>query len=83
MVEKSADKSYELCLINIHVLVSTCLWKTTVVCLGMSYGGVIIHIPRVICYKLVLKSVSYLEIVKNTLVLIQQGIACNVYNSYP
>ena len=40
MVEESADKSYELCLINIHESVSTCLWKTTVVCLGMSYGGV-------------------------------------------
>ena len=39
MVEESADKSYELCLINIHESVSTCLWKTTLVCLDMSYGG--------------------------------------------
>ena len=29
MVEESADKSYELCLINILELVSTCLWKAT------------------------------------------------------
>ena len=42
MVEESADKSYELCLINIHESVSTCLWKTTLVCLGMSYGGVVV-----------------------------------------
>ena len=40
MVEESADKSYELCIINIHESISTCLWKTTLVCLSMSYGGV-------------------------------------------
>ena len=39
MVEESVDKSYELCLIDIHESVSTCLWQTTLVCLGMSYGG--------------------------------------------
>ena len=41
MVEESADNSYELCLINIHESVSACLWKTTVVYLSMSYGGVV------------------------------------------
>ena len=33
----------------------------------------------VICHKLVLKSVSYPKIVKNTPILIEQSIACNVY----
>ena len=46
MVEGSADKSYELCLINIHESVSTCLWKITLVCLGLSYGGVVLYIIR-------------------------------------
>ena len=42
MVEESADKLNELCFINIHESVSTCLLKTTLVCLGLSYGGVIL-----------------------------------------
>ena len=33
----------------------------------------------VVCHKLVLKSVSYPKIVKNTPILIEQSIACNVY----
>ena len=33
----------------------------------------------VMCHKLVLKSVSYPKIVKNTPSLIEQSIACNVY----
>ena len=38
MVEESADKSYELCLIDIHESVSTCLWKTTLVCPMVVWG---------------------------------------------
>ena len=34
---------------------------------------------KVVCHKLVLKSVSYPKIVKNTPILIEQSIACNVY----
>ena len=34
---------------------------------------------KVVCHKLVLKGVSYPKIVKNTPILIEQGIACNVY----
>ena len=37
----------------------------------------------VICHKLVLKSVSYPKIVKNTPILIEQSIACNVYTKHP
>ena len=33
----------------------------------------------VVCHKLVLKSVSYPKIVKNTPILIEQSIAYNVY----
>ena len=33
----------------------------------------------VVCHKLVLKSVPYPKIVKNTPILIEQSIACNVY----
>ena len=36
-------------------------------------------LDKVICHKLVLKSVSYPKIVKNTPILIEQSIACNVY----
>ena len=34
---------------------------------------------KVVCHKLVLKSVSYPKIVKNTPILIEQSIAYNVY----
>ena len=34
---------------------------------------------KVACHKLVLKGVSYPKIVKNTPILIEQSIACNVY----
>ena len=33
----------------------------------------------VVCHKLVLKSVSNPQIAKNTPILIQQSMACNVY----
>ena len=46
MVEESADKSDESFLINIHESVPTCLWKTTLVCLGLSYGGVACNKPE-------------------------------------
>ena len=36
-------------------------------------------VQEVVCHKLVLKSVSYPKIVKNTPILIEQSIACNVY----
>ena len=45
-----------------------------VVCLSF-----VTSLHRVICNKLVLKSVSYPKIVKNTPILIEQSIACNVY----
>ena len=37
------------------------------------------QIDMVVCHKLVLKSVSYPKIVKNTPILIEQSITCNVY----
>ena len=39
----------------------------------------ICNVYTVVCHKLVLKSVSYPKIVKNTPILIEQSIACNVY----
>ena len=38
---------------------------------------------QVLCHKLVLKSVSCPKIVKNTPILMEQSIACNVYTYHP
>ena len=46
---------------------------------SMQSGKRTLNIHIVICYKLVLKSVSYPKIMKNTPILIQQSIDCNVY----
>ena len=47
----------------------------------VSLYTLLVHIysTMVICHKLVLKSVSYPKTVKNTPILIEQSIACNVY----
>ena len=42
-------------------------------------GSVQFFRDLVIWHKLVLESVSYPKIVENTPILIEQGIACNVY----
>ena len=42
-----------------------------------SVETIVVKLQLVICHKLVLKSVSYLKIVKNTPILIEQSIACN------
>ena len=62
---------------NDNVRVKTMKYK--LVLYKMHLGPLLVQQVMVLCHKLILKSVSYPKIVKNTSILMDQTIACNVY----